>query len=133
MGLEITSTARSQSKPQYALATTAAGSVVVADGELVVFVGTNVQTNVEAWNGISTCTDALRDNGWPNPTTLQFASAMFDTKTQTLTFVADGAAPTLTEDVVAVIRGLNYTGPGQSCSKYVKRMAELYLESDKAA
>jgi hypothetical protein len=133
MGLEITSTARSQSKPQYTVATTAAASVAVADGELVVFVGTTVQTNVEAFNGIGVCVDALREKGWPNPTTLQFASAMYDTHTKTLTVVEDGALPTLTENVVAVIRGIGYTGPGQSCSKYVIRMAELYLENSKAA
>ena len=133
MGLEITSTSRAQSKPQYTVATTAAASVAVADGELVVFVGSTVQTQLEAFNGLDTCTEALRDNDWPNPTTLQFASAMFDTKTKILTFVADGALPTLTEDVVAVIRGLDYTGPAESCSKYTIRMAEIYLEQSKAA
>lgn len=133
MGLEITSTSRAQSKPQYTVATTAAASVAVADGELVVFVGSTIQTPVEAFNGIDNCTAALRDNDWPNPVTTQFASAMFDTKTKVLTFVADGALPTLTEDVVAVIRGLDYTGPGESCSKYTIRMAELFLENNKAA
>jgi hypothetical protein len=133
MGLEITSTSRSQSKPQYTVATTAAASVAVADGELVVFVGSTVQTNVEAFNGIGVCVAALRENDWPNPTTLQFASAMFDTKTKVLTVQPDGVLPTLTEDVVAVIRGLDYTGPAESCSKYVSRMAELYLENSKAA
>lgn len=132
MGLEITSTTRADTKPTYTSATTAAASVAVADGEFACFVGATVGTNLEAFNGLIRCANALREADWPNPVTLELSSAMYDTKTGILT-VANGAAPTLTEDVVAVLRGLDYAPAGFSCSAHVRRMAEVYLEADKAA
>jgi hypothetical protein len=133
MGLEITSTSRADTKPNYTVATTAAASVVVADGELVVFVGSTVQTQVEANNGILQCIQALREIQWPNPATTTFASAVYDTKTNVLTVEPGGALPTLTEDVVALIRGLDYSPAGCSSSAHGRRMIEMYLEDDKAA
>jgi len=133
MGLEITSTSRTDTKPNYTVATTVAASVAVADGELVVFIGATIQTQLEANNGVLQCIQALRENDWPNPTTLQFASAMYDTKTNILTVATDAVLPTLTEDVVAVIKGLDYSPAGVSSSAHGRRMLEMYLEDDKAA
>jgi hypothetical protein len=74
---------------------------------------------------------ALREQGWPNPVTLQLSYAQYDTVSHTMT-VGNGAAPTLAETDVAVLQGLDFTAAGDSNSPHVRRMAELYLESAKA-
>lgn len=132
MGMEITATADSDTKPNYSVATTAAAVVAVADGEFVAFIGDSVGSKVEAYNGLEQCRMALREAGWPNPVTLQLSYAQYNTVTHTMT-VGNGAAPTLAETDVAVLQGLDFTVAGDSNSPHVRRMAELYLESSKAA
>lgn len=132
MGTEITATADHNTKPNYTVATTAAASVAVADGEFVAFIGASVGSRLEAYNGLEQCRMALREEGWPNPVTTQLSYAQYDTVSHVMT-VGNGAAPTLAETEVAVLQGLDFTVAGKSNSGHVRRMAEQWLESTKAA
>jgi hypothetical protein len=132
MGTLVTSTSQADSKSGFVVTTPLAASVVVADGSLASWVGATVSTNVESYNGLGTCKEKLREAGWPNPVTAELSAAVFNTKTQVLT-VTNGIAPTLTEDDVAVLQGLDYTPAGVSNSPRAQAMSELWLEIDKVA
>ena len=133
MGTKILSTQDSDTKPNYIVSTVAAGSMSIGDGEFASFIGSTVSSNLESFNGLEVCKDKLRESGWGNPGTGTFNSVVFDTKTQAVTIATEAALPTLTEDDVAIIQGFDYTGPSDSNSPHSVRMAELYLESAKAA
>lgn len=132
MGTLVTSTSRTDSKSQFVVTTPAAGAVTVADGAFAAFIGATVQTNVEAFNGLETCKEKLREAGWPNPITGQLSAVVFNTATQAYT-VTNGAAPTLTEFDVALLQGLDYTPAAVSNSPRAQAMAEAFLDNDKAA
>ena len=133
MGTLVTIADSTDSKSQYTVATVAAGSVAPADGNLYLFVGASISSPLEAFNGaVSQCLQALREAHYPNPVTTQFSSAVFDTITGVLT-VANGAAPTLAEDEVAILQGLDFAREGDSISRHIKRAAEAYLEEMKDA
>ena len=132
MGTQVTAVDDSNTKPNYAVTTPLAAAVAVADGEFAVFVGSAVGSQIEAHNGIIQCIQALREAGWPNPITLELSYAVYDTVLHQLT-VGNGAAPVLTENDVAVMQGLDFTAGGKSNSAHGRRMAELYLETVKAA
>jgi len=122
MGTLVTSTASYQTKPQYTVETVAFGLVAVADGEFASFIGADISAQVVAWDGLETCKEALRETGWPNPTTGVVVEAIYDTVTQSLT-------DTLSETCVAVIKGSDYKPAGFSCSPDAMREAEKWLES----
>jgi len=129
MGTLVTAAYDYNTKPNYTIATVAAGSVSPADGNLYLFVGTTADSQVEAYDGmVAKCRQALREAGWPNPVTLEFSYATYDLSTYTLV-VANGAAPTLTENQVAVIQGLDFSVGAKSNSTHVKRMWERYREA----
>ena len=122
MGTQVLSLARSESKPTYVASTVAFGSVAVGDGELAVFVGTGATVQLSAFTGaMSHALQALREASWPNSTTGVTVSAIYDV-------VAQAHTDTLSEDCVAIIKGSDYVPAGVSCSAYVKRMVEVYLE-----
>lgn len=122
MGTQVLSLARSESKPTYVASTVAFDAVAVGDGELAVFVGTGAVDHVEAFNGVmSHALQALREGGWPDPASLSTVNAYYNVVTQSHTV-------TFSEDCVAIIKGAGYTPAGVSCSAYVKRMTEVYLE-----
>ena len=112
MGTLVKATADHNTKPNYAVTTPLAGAVAVADGEFAVFVGSTVGSQLEAYNGIEKCMEALREAGWPNPITSQLSYAHYDTVQHDIT-VGNGVAPTLTEDMVAVLQGLDFTVEGK--------------------
>lgn len=129
MGTLVTAAADHNTKTNYSIATVAAGSVAPADGNLYLFVGATADCPLEAFNGaVAKCRQALREAGWPNPVTLQFSYATYDLSTYTLV-VGNGAAPTLTENQVAVIQGLDFVNGGKSNSAHVKRMFGRYREA----
>lgn len=133
MGTQVTADDRSNTKPNYTVATVAFGAVAIVDGEFAVWVGDSVSTNVEAYNGLLKCVQALREAHWPNPLTTTFNSAKYSTTTHTLTVALGAALPTVAETDVVVLQGLDFTPAGVTNSPHVRRMAEMYLESDKAA
>lgn len=132
MGTLVLSTATHDTAPNYAVTAPLAAAVVVGDGELGVFIGANLTDRVEAYDGILRCLHALREAHWPNPVTTELSAAMYTVGTHTLA-VSNGAAPVLTENAVAVLRGLDYAPAGSSSSAHVRRMAGTYLEAKKAA
>lgn len=127
MGTLVTALLKEDTKPDYTVETVAAGSVAVADGEFAVFVGSNQDPQTIMNAGKQKCLQGLREAHWPNPVTLEFSSAVYKITTGTLT-VANGAAPTLTEDDVAVLQGLDFNFAGSSNSGHVHRLFEKALE-----
>jgi hypothetical protein len=127
MGTQVVAANRSNTKPNYVLTTVAAGSVAPTDGNFYLFVGSTIATQLNGKTGQRMCMQALRQESWPNPVTLEFSWAAYDTVTNTLT-TGNGAAPTLTEDMVAYIQGLDFTPAGVSNSAQCKRTFELVQE-----
>jgi len=122
MGVQVTATADSNTKPNYTVATVLAASVAVADGEFAVWVGATISDQLVAFDGVRMCKQALREAGWLNPTTGVVIEAIYDTQTQNI-------VDTLTEDCVAVIQGFDFTPAGVSNSAHSVRMAEKWLET----
>ena len=128
MGTKVLAAADHNTKPNYVVSTVVAASMAVLDGEFAIWIGATVITELDAYNGLLRCSQALREAGWPNPVTLEFSAAAFDTQTGILT-VTNGAVQTFTEDQVVVTQGLDFTQGGDSNSPHVRRMQELWLES----
>lgn len=128
MGTQVKAVADHNTKPNYATSTVAAGSVAIVDGEFAIFIGSTVPAQVAGWAGLTQCMQAMREAGWIDPTTLQFASAVYNVVTSVLTVVTDGAHPTLTEDDVAIIKGFGFSTSFDSCSTHTKRLFEKALE-----
>jgi hypothetical protein len=127
MGTQVVAANRSNTKPNYVLSTVAAGSVVPTDGNFYLFVGDTIATQLNGKTGQRMCMQSLRESSWPNPITAEFAWAAYETVTNTLT-TGNGVAPTLTENMVAIIKGFDFTPAGVSCSAHSKRTFELVLE-----
>lgn len=127
MGTLVKATAKHDTKPNYSIATVAAGSVTVADGEFALFVGANQDPQTIMNAGKQKCLQALREAHWPNPVTTQLSAAVYKITTGTLA-VTNGVAPTLTEDDVAVLQGLDFNVAGSSNSAHVHRLFEMALE-----
>lgn len=125
MSTLVKATSHTDTKPNYAV--TDPPVPAVADTEFGIFVGTGVQSNVEAWNGLNTCSEALREAGWPNPTIGTVSYATYDTLLHRL-LVGNGVPPPLPPPVVAVLQGMDFTVAGRSNDTHVQRMAEVYLE-----
>jgi hypothetical protein len=132
MGTQVTAAADHDTKPNYTVATVVAASVAIVDGEFAVWVGNTVNINLDAYVGLIRCGQALREAGWPNPVTAEFSAATYDPITGILV-VTNGAVQTFAEGQVAVMQGLDFTQSGDSNSPHVRRMAESFLESAKAA
>lgn len=127
MGTLVKSTAKEDTKDAYALTSPAAAAVAVADGELAVFVGANQDPQTIMAAGFQKCLQALRDAHWPNPVTLQLSAAVYKITTGVLS-VTNGAAPTLTEDDVAILQGLDFNYAGSSNSGACHKLFEVALE-----
>lgn len=127
MGTQVVAADRSNTKPNYVLSTVAAASVAPADGNLYLFVGATIATQLNGKTGQRMCMQALREASWPNPVTAEFSWATYETVTNTLT-IGNDAGPTLTENMVAYIQGLDFTPAGVSNSAHCKRTFELVLE-----
>jgi hypothetical protein len=128
MGTQVLAADRSNTKPNYVLSTVAAGSVVSADFNLYLFVGSAIQTQLNGKTGQRMCMQALREESWPNePISGDAFWASYDTATDTL-LIGSGADPTLTEVMVAVIQASGFSAAGVSNSAHCKRMYELVLE-----
>jgi hypothetical protein len=133
MGTLVTATANHNTKSNYATATVAAGAVSVAQVTLGLFVGTATGAPLEAYNGLLRCAAALREAGSPNPDSAwKVSAAVYDCVAHQLA-VSNGDPPTLAETDVAVIQGMDFTTGGDSNVSHVRRMAEHFLESAKAA
>jgi len=127
MGTKVLAAADHNTKPNYVVSTVVAGSMAILDGQFAVFIGATIATQLEAYNGLLQCSQALREADWPNPVTLEFSTAAYDTRTGILT-VSNGAVQTFTEDQVVVTQGFHFTQPADSNSAHVRRMQELWLE-----
>ena len=127
MGTLVTAAAKEDTKPAFTLETVAAGSVAVADGELAVFVGENQDPQTIMNAGFDKCLEALRDAHWPNPVTTENSAAVYKITTGILT-VTNDAPPTLTEDDVAILQGLDFNYAGSSNSGTCHRLFEVILE-----
>jgi hypothetical protein len=128
MGTQVTAALDSDTKPNYTVATVVAASVAIVNGEFAAWVGNAVGSQVEAINGLVKCSQALREAGWPNPTTGVFNSAVYNTVTHTMTVALAAVLPTLAETDVCVLQGLDFTQAGDSNSGHVRRMAESIIE-----
>ena len=128
MGTQVTADDKGNTKPNYTVATVAAASVASVDGEFAVWAGDAPASELEAYNGLLQCSQALREAGWPIPTTLQFVSAAYNTVTGVLTVDLDGVLPTLAETDVCVLQGLGFSFVHESNSPHVRRMQESWLE-----
>jgi hypothetical protein len=128
MGTQVTAALKSDTKPNYTVATVVAASVAIVDEEFAIWAGDTIASQLEAYNGLLQCSQALREAGWLNPTTLQFASAAYNTVTGVLTLDLDGALPTLAETDVCVLQGLDFAYDHESNSAHVRRMQESWLE-----
>jgi hypothetical protein len=127
MGTKVLAAADHNTKPNYVVSTVVAASMAVIDGQFAVWIGATVITQLDAYNGLLQCAQALREADWPNPITTEFSTAAYDTQTGILT-LTNGAAQTITEDQVAVVQGLDFTQGGDSNSPHVRRMQESWLE-----
>ena len=128
MGTKVLAAADHNTKPNYVVSTVVAASVAITDGQLALWIGATIGSQLEAYNGLLQCSQALREASWPNPVTSEFSAAAVDTKTGVLT-LSNGAAQTFTEDQVAVMQGLDFTPAGVSNSAHVRRMQEKWLET----
>ncbi len=133
MGTQVTATADTNTKPNYTVATVVAASVAIVDGEFAVWVGADITTQLEGYDALTLCKQALREADWPNPGTGVFNSAFINTITNVLTVALGAVLPTLIESDVCVLQGFDFTKSADSNSGHAKRMAESYLESAKAA
>ena len=127
MGTKVLAAAKENTKPNYVVSTVVAGSMAVLDGEFAIWIGATASTQLESYNDLLQCSQALREAGWPNPVTTEFSTAALDTKTGVLT-VTNGTAQVLTEDQVAVVQGFDFSFPHESNSAHVRRMQESWLE-----
>jgi hypothetical protein len=127
MGTQVLAALRSDTKPNYVLSTVAAGSVVSADGNFYMFVGSTAATQLNAKTGQRMCMQALREADWPDPATTEAAWASYETVTNTLA-TGSGVDPTLTENMVAIIKASGFSPAGVSASTHSKRTFELILE-----
>lgn len=127
MGTKVLAAADHNTKPNYVVSASTAALMAVLDGEFAIWIGATVITQLDAYNGLLQCSQALREIDWPNPVTLEFSTAAYDTRTGILT-VTNGAVQTFTEDQVVVTQGLDFTQSGDSNSPHVRRMQELWLE-----
>ena len=128
MGTKVLAAADHNTKPNYVVSTVTAALMAVLDGEFAVWIGATVSTQLETYNGLLQCSQALREADWPNPVTSEFSTAAYDTRTGILT-VTNGAVQTFTEDQVVVTQGFDFTKPADSNSPHVRRMQELWLET----
>jgi hypothetical protein len=133
MGTKVLAAADTDTKPNYTVSTVLAASVAIIDGQFAAWVGNAVTTNVEAYNGLGRCKEALREQDWPNPTTGIFNSAVFNTITGVLTVALGAILPTVAETDVCILQGLDFTQAADSNSGHAQRMSESWLESAKAA
>jgi hypothetical protein len=134
MGFQVTAADKSNTKPNYTAAIVVAASVAIVDGEFAVWVGDAITAQVDAYNGLLQCSQALREAGWDNPATTVFNSAVYNTKTGLLTLALGAVLPTLGEADVCVLQGLDFSYAHESNSAHVRRMQETWLEdSAKAA
>jgi len=122
MGTQVLSTSRGDAKVNMTVSTVIAASVAVADGQLVSWVGATALPQVEAFNGLGSCVDKLREAGWPETTTGVVVEAIYNVPLNTF-------VDTLTEDCVAVIKGSTYTHAGFSSSPVCSSQSGLWLES----
>jgi hypothetical protein len=127
MGTLVTAAAKEDTKEAFTVESPLAAAVAVADGELAVFVGANQDPQTIMNAGFQKCLNALRDAGWPNPVTLEFSAAKYTITTGTLV-VSNGAHPTLTENDVAIVQGLDFNYGGSSNSGKCHRLFETALE-----
>ena len=127
MGTQVLAALQGDSKPNYVLSTVAAGSVVTADDNFYLFVGATAITQLNVKTGLTECANKLRELGWPNPVTTEAAWASYETVTDTIAF-GEGLDPTLTENMVAILKASGFTPAGVSGSKHSIRMYEKVLE-----
>ena len=127
MGTLVTAAAKEDTKEAYPVESPAAAAVAVADGELAVFVGANQDPQAIMGAGFQKCLQAIREAHWPNPVTTEFSAAVYTITTGTLA-VSNGAHPTLTENDVAILQGLDFNTAGSSNSGHCHRLFETALE-----
>ncbi len=145
MGTLVSAT-YNQSKPAFAVAEVAAGSVTGVNAEINLFYGTSwIGRQVEANNRMADLINALIDDSVPTP----FLPGEFTTydllldQTKTdLRKTYGGAVPALSEARIAIFFGETFimgdsgivsSGKSQIIKGHAFRMREAYLESSKAA
>jgi hypothetical protein len=133
MGTQVTAALDSDTKPNYTVATVAAASVAIVDGEFAIWVGDLAPINMDGYVGLTQCWQALREAGWGNPATTTFNSAKYSTIDGALTVASGAVLPTVLETDVTIIQGFDFTPAGVSNSAHSRRMTESFLESAKAA
>ena len=127
MGTKVLAAAKYNTKPNYVVSDVLAASMAVLDGEFAIWIGATASTQLESYDDLLQCAQALREAGWPNPVTLEFSAAAIDTRTGILT-LTNGVVQTFTEDQVAVMQGFDFSFPHESNSAHVRRMQESWLE-----
>ncbi len=131
-------------KEAMTVAVEAAAAIVVGAGELVIWVGANIDAThrrADIQRALDTCFDALRENIPSFPTAQQVTSCVFTPGAATSSsVVSEGAGPALpTEDDVGMFYDQAYVeAPGRPSASQLFRgkaveLVEWWMEQRKAA
>lgn len=119
MGEQVLSGNQNDSKHQMVQSAVLAGAVAIGADELLVWIGSNVQNQVEIIEALNRCRDALREAGYPKPGIGDEVVALTQPgAAKSLATVTNQAAlPAITEDDVLVGYGNGYSPVGADSSR----------------
>ena len=131
MGISITAKRNDDSKPQYAQLTETAAALVVAAGEVKVWVGSTPVNKVEIIEGLKICQNALREVDFPSPATGDEVVALHTPGlgSQDVVITNQAALPVFAETEVAVLIGEDFIESGSSIhDTHIERLIEKFRE-----
>lgn len=134
MGTQVLSTSQEQSKVNMAVSTVLAGSVAVAAGNLLIWIGNGLNGNqLEIVSALQRCRDTLREAGHPDPGAGDevYAISQPGAAKVNVSITNQAATPTIAETDVLIGYGAGYAGPGSTLLFYTRidEAIEVLLES----
>lgn len=121
-----------EGKPSHVVATQAAATITIADGELGIVVGTGVVAvnNQRAISALVQLRDALRENLFPDGAAADNYAYMTPPGKDSITIGNGVGIPALTEDDVAIVYGGLFYDQGNShlFSAHIDRLIETFQE-----